>query len=111
LIVVDRTLWPMNRLLLIMVVLLCLHAFLEPIQACQCRAYNVPTCGLFWRSDAVFIGQVVDIRPLKNKPDSDFTYVMVRFVVQESFRGVSGSTVSVATATTMCDTKFQKGKP
>lgn len=31
-------------------------------------------------------------------------------MVEESFRGVSGPRVSVGTATTMCDTKFKKGK-
>jgi hypothetical protein len=85
-------------------------AFTKPIQACQCREYGTPICAQFWRSDAVFIGQVVDIRPLKKKPDDVYTYVMVRFRVQESFRGVSGSIVGVGTATTMCDTKFKESK-
>ena len=100
----------MNRLLLIIVALLCLPAVTESIQACQCREYGTPICAQFWRSDAVFIGQVVDIKPLKNKPDTVYTYVMVSFKVQESFRGASGPKVGVATATTMCDTKFKKGK-
>ena len=99
----------MNRLLLIIVTMLCMAAFNEPIQACQCREYGTPICAQFWRSDAVFLGQVIDIKPLKNKPDNVYTYLMVRFVVvEESFRGVSGPRVSVATATTMCDTKFKK---
>ena len=100
----------MNRLLLIIVALLCGPAFTEPIQACQCREYGTPICAQFWRSDAVFIGQVVDIKPLQEKPDNVYTYVMVRFMVEESFRGVSGARVGVATATTICDTKFKKGK-
>lgn len=100
----------MNRPLLIIVTLLCVPAFTEPIQACQCREYGTPICARFWRSDAVFVGQVVDIKPLKKKPDNVYTYVMVRFTVQESFRGVSGPRVGVATATTMCDTQFKKGK-
>ena len=88
----------MNRLLLIIVTMLCMAAFNEPIQACQCREYGTPICAQFWRSDAVFLGQVIDIKPLKNKPDNVYTYLMVRFVVEESFRGVSGPRVSVATA-------------
>ena len=100
----------MNRLLLIIVTMLCMAAFTEPIQACQCREYGAPICAQFWRSDAVFVGQVIDIKPLKKTPDNVYTYLMVRFVVEESFRGVSGPRVSVATATTMCDTKFKKGK-
>jgi hypothetical protein len=99
----------MSRLLLI-VVLLCAPAFTQTIQACECREYGTPICAQFWRSDAVFVGQVVDIKPLQKKPDNVYTYLMVRFKVEESFRGVSGPTVSVATATTMCDTKFKKGK-
>ena len=99
----------MVRLALIIVALLCVPAFTETIQACQCREYGTPICAQFWRSDAVFLGQVIDIKPLKNKPDNVYTYLMVRFVVvEESFRGVSGPRVSVATATTMCDTKFKK---
>ncbi len=100
----------MNRLLLITVFLLCLPAVTEPVRACQCREYGTPICARFWRSDAVFIGEATDIRPLKKKPDSFYTYVMVRFAVKESFRGVSGPMVQVATATTMCDTHFKKGK-
>ena len=100
----------MNRLLLIIVALLCIPAVTEPIQACQCKEYGTPICALFWRSDAVFVGQVIDIKALQKKPDNVYTYVMVRFMVQESFRGVSGARVGVATATTMCDTKFKKGK-
>jgi len=100
----------MSRLLLIIVALLCMPAVTESIQACQCREYGTPICARFWRSDAVFVGQVVDIRPLKKKPDDVYTYVMVRFRVQESFRGVSGPIVGVGTTTTMCDTKFKQSK-
>ena len=52
----------------------------------------------------------MDIKPLQKKPDDVYTYLMVRFMVEESFRGVSGPRVGVATATTMCDTEFKKGK-
>ena len=100
----------MNRLRLITLALLCLPAVTESIQACQCREYGTPICAQFWRSDAVFVGQAVDIKPLKNKPDNVYTYVMVRFRIQESFRGVSGPMVSIGRATTMCDTKFKRGK-
>jgi hypothetical protein len=100
----------MNRLLLIIMTMFCMAAFTEPVQACQCREYGTPICAQFWRSDAVFVGQAVDIRPLQKKPDDVYTYVMVRFMVEESFRGVSGPRVGVATATTMCDTMFKKGK-
>lgn len=100
----------MNRLLLIIFAVLWVPALPEQVQACQCREYGTPICAQFWRSDAVFLGRVIDIRPLKNKPDNVYTYLMVRFIVEESFRGVSGREVSVGTATTMCDTKFKKGK-
>lgn len=46
-------------MLLMIVALLCAPAFAQPIQACQCREYGTPTCAQFWRSDAVFVGQVV----------------------------------------------------
>jgi hypothetical protein len=89
----------MNRLLLIIVTMLCMLAFTEPVQACECREYRTPICAQFWRSDAVFVGQVLDIKPLKTKPDDVYTYVMSRFMVEESFRGVSGAILGVGTAT------------
>jgi|GEM_PF-1580328 len=101
----------MNRLFLIIVALLCFSAFTKLIQACECREYGTPICAQFWRSDAVFVGQVVDIKPLKKKPDDVYNYVMVRFMVQESFRGVSGPIVRVGNViNTLCDTHFKKGK-
>lgn len=100
----------MKRLLLFIVTVLCAATFTQSIQACLCREYGAPTCALYWRSDAVFIGEVVDVKPLKNRWDDTYTYLLVTFAVQESFRGVSGPRVGVATATTMCDTVFKKGK-
>ena len=101
----------MNRLLLIIVTMLCMAAFTEPVQACQCREYPTPICAQFWRSDAVFVGQVIDIKPLKKRPDNVYSYLMVRFMVQESFRGVSGPRVGVATATTMSPAPFSSEMP
>ena len=101
----------MNRLRLVIVALLCIPAFTEPIRACQCGEYGAPICARFWRSDAVFFGQVIDIKPIPQKPDDRYSYVMLRFSVQESFQGVSGSTVRVGTVTgTSCDMQFKKGK-
>ena len=101
----------MNRVLLIIVALLCIPAFTESIQACECREYQTPLCALYWRSDAVFVGQVVDIKPLKIKPDNVYTYVMVSFTVEESFRGVTGPRIGVGVAVnTLCEPKFKKGK-
>jgi len=89
----------MNRLFLIITALLCVSAFAQTIQACECREYGTPICARFWRSDAVFVGQVVDIKPLRKKPDNVYTYVLVSFMVQESFRGVSGPKVAVGAVT------------
>lgn len=100
----------MKRLFLVIVTLLCAAAFTRPIQACECRDYSTPICARFWRSDVVFVGQLIDIKPLKKKPDNIYTYVMPRFIVEESFRGVSGPRIEVATATTLCDPVFKKGK-
>ena len=101
----------MKNVVLIIVAVLCLSAFTQPIQACECREYGTPLCARFWRSDAVFVGQVVDIKPLRKKPDNVYSYVLVRFAVQESFRGVSGPSVAIGAVTnTLCDTHFKKGK-
>ena len=72
----------MNRLLLIIVALLGVSAFTGLIQACKCREYGTPICARFWRSDAVFVGQVVDIRPFRKKRDDVYTYAIVRFMVK-----------------------------
>ena len=101
----------MNRLLFIIVAVLCMPAFTEPLQACESLEYRPPICARFWRSDVVFVGQVVDIKPLKKKPDNVYTYLMVRFMVEESFRGVSGPRVGVATATTMSPAPFSSEMP
>ena len=101
----------MYRRPLIILAVLCVSAFIKPAKACECREYRTPICAQFWRSDAVFIGQVLDIKPLKTKPDDVYTYAVARFAVQESFRGVSSRIVGVASATnTLCDPKFKKGK-
>jgi hypothetical protein len=100
----------MKRLLIIIVVVLCASTFTQPVQACLCREYGTPICARYWRSDAVFVGEVRDIKPLKNVWDDPYSYVLVTFAVQESFRGVSGPRIGIATATTMCDTVFKKGK-
>jgi len=86
-------------------------AFTKSIQACQCRELKTPICARFWRSDAVFVGQVIDIKPIPKKPDNVYTYVMVSFRVQESFRGVPGPRVGVGVATnTLCEPKFKMAK-
>jgi hypothetical protein len=101
----------MNRFRVFILAVLCMTTFTELIQACECREYRTPICAQFWRSDAVFVGQVLDTKPLKRKPDDVYTYVMSRFMVQETFRGVSGPIVNVGTAAnTLCEPKFKKGK-
>ena len=100
----------MKRLLVFIVALLCAAANTQPIQACVYSEYGTPICTRFWRSDAVFVGQVVDLK-LKNTSDNPYTYLMVTFRVEESFRGVSGRRVAVGTAKgTSCDIVFKKGK-
>ena len=100
----------MKRLLVFIVALLCATAFTQPIQACVCREYGTPICARYWRSDAVFVGQVVDIKA-KNTPDGTWNYFMVTFTVEESFRGVSGPRIVVGTLRgTSCDIVFKKGK-
>ena len=101
----------MYRRPLIILVVLCVSVLVKPATACECREYGTPICAQFWRSDAVFIGQVLDIKPLKRRPDNVYTYVVSRFMVQESFRGVSSRIVGVATATnTLCEPEFKKGQ-
>ncbi len=101
----------MKRPVLIIVALFWILGSTAPIQACECIAYGTPICALYWRSDAVFVGKVVDIRPIKVRPDNTYTYVTATFRVDESFRGASGPRIEVSVASnTLCEPKFKKGK-
>lgn len=101
----------MKRFLLILITLSWLSFFPDQARACQCVEYGVPVCAAYWRSDAVFVGLVQDITPVVKKSDREIPTVVLHFIVEQPFRGVSGNRVEVVTMSgTMCDIKFDRGK-
>ena len=100
----------MKCLLLLLSALTWLAICSTPVVACSCAEYGTPVCAAYWRSDAVFVGQLRDITP----PDPKFTntagVATLHFIVEEPFRGITSATVDVGTLSgTSCDVGFVRG--
>lgn len=96
-----------------LIFLLFAWSILIPVEAraCTCVEYDVPVCAAYWRADAVFAGQLLDITPVEKKSDAELPTVMLHFTVEQPFRGVAGNRVDVETLYgTSCDMKFKKGE-
>lgn len=101
----------MKRLLLILVSFAWLPLIPEEARGCTCNEYDVPVCAAYWRADAVFAGQLLDMTPVEKKSENQIPTVMLHFIVEQPFRGVAGNRVDVETPHgTSCDMKFEKGK-
>ena len=101
----------MKRLLLIFISFAFLPFIPAEARACTCNEYEVPVCAAFWRADAVFAGQLLDITPVEKKSDNQMPTVMLSFIVEQPFRGVAGNRVDVETLHgTSCDMTFTKGE-
>jgi hypothetical protein len=99
-----------KRLLLILISFAWLPFIPEEVRACTCNEYDVPVCAAYWRTDAVFAGQLLDITPVEKKSENQMPTVMLHFIVEQPFRGVAGGRVDVETLSgTSCDMKFEKG--
>ncbi len=80
--------------------------FISPVlvEACSCVGSG-PPCQSFWNTDAVFSGQVTEIKDAtiktvsKDGDNRDFTFPKrtVRFAVNESFRGIEERTIELET--------------
>lgn len=80
--------------------------FVSPvlIKACSCVG-STPPCQAFWNTDAVFSGQVTEIKDasVKSAPKTDdgrsfsFPKRTVRFAVKESFRGTDEKVIELET--------------
>ena len=61
-----------------------------PADACSCVG-GIPLCETFWKTSAVFVGQVTSITPSdpvdKTKPSGLFARRRVRFTVEKTYRG------------------------
>ena len=101
----------MKTLILILISFASLSLIPVEARGCTCNEYDVPVCAAYWRADAVFAGQLLDITPVEKKSDNQMPTVMLHFIVEQPFRGVAGDRVDVETLHgTSCDMKFEKGE-
>src|SRR5260370_27078227 len=101
----------MKRLLLILTSFAWIPFIAEEVRGCTCIEYDVPVCAAYWRADAVFAGQLVDMTAVEKKSDNEMPTGMLHFIVEQPFRGVAGDRVDVETLHgTSCDMKFEKGE-
>ena len=95
--------------------LMLLFVLLPPLtkqaHACTCVEYGVPACAAYWRADAVFAGIITDIKKLPEPSPGDMPKALLHFVIEDAYRGITGSDVDVATLSgTSCDIEFEKGE-
>lgn len=101
----------MKRLLLILFAFALLPFISEEARGCTCDEYDVPVCAAYWRADAVFVGQVLDITLVEQRSANQDPHATLHFIVEQPFRGVVGQRVDVQTLHgTSCDMHFEKGK-
>ena len=101
----------MKCLLLLLIALIWLTIASNPVLACTCIEYGTPVCAVYWRSDAVFVGQLRDITPPDHKSTDTLPTATLHFIVEQPFRGITTATVDVGTLSgTSCDMNFVKGK-
>lgn len=78
--------------------------------ACVCRGAEEPPCVAYQRADAVFIGTVAKFTAVDHG-QTRLTELLVRFSVEEPFKGVAVGELEVATATgSDCDLEFKIGE-
>lgn len=76
---------------------LLLPALAAPAFACSCVAPG-PPCQAYWKSQVVFAGTPLSVSRIEVERDGHrFMQRLVRFQLDEAFRGVSGNSVEVVT--------------
>src|ERR1044072_2181516 len=89
--------------------LVCAYFFNE-VHACTCLDYGAPTCSLFSRADAVFVGKIERITSAMGDKDASVQLggvgsissrgggpIWVHFTVEHAFKSVSGKIVKALT--------------
>jgi hypothetical protein len=103
--------------------LFCAAVFNE-VNACTCLDYGVPTCTLFSRADAVFVGKIERITSARGDKNASVQLggvaslssrgaglIWVQFTIEHAFKGVSGKTVKTLTYRgTSCDLSVKEGQ-
>jgi hypothetical protein len=98
-------------------------AVFNDVNACTCLDYGVPTCALFSRADAVFVGKIERITSAMGDKDASVELggvgsissrgggpIWVHFTIEHAFKGVSGKIVKALTYRgTSCDLGVKGG--
>jgi len=80
-------------------------------RACIPIGGTEPPCYAYWKADAVFVGVVSEMTRPPRQPTEILDTLLVRFAVEQSYRGVDTAQIEVATtAGTECDMKIQEGE-
>lgn len=104
------------RLLLVFAALL---LFVDTAAACTCfgqrQQEGFHPCMTYWRADAVFTGQVVEISFARLDADGKparFSEKVVHFTVEKAFKGVEGRTIEIVTNpnSASCGYNFKQGE-
>src|SRR4030095_15659847 len=99
-------------------------SFFNPVSACTCLDYGVPTCALFSRADAVFVGKIERITSALGDKEASVQLggvgsissrggglIWVHFTLEHAFKGVSGKIVKALTYRgTSCDNGVKEGQ-
>jgi 5-hydroxyisourate hydrolase-like protein (transthyretin family) len=85
-----------HLLLLAALALMLLPGFASEVRACSCMFGGASPCEEYWQTDAVFAGTVVGSSEIVAET-AGYQRRLVRFSVEESFRGVEGAFVEVVT--------------
>ena len=98
--------------------------FLNEVHACTCIDYGPPTCSLFARADAVFVGKIARITSAMGDNDASVQLggvgsissrgsglIWVHFTLEHAFKGVSGKIIKALTYRgTSCDLSVKEGQ-
>lgn len=99
-------------------------SFFNQVIACTCLDYGVPTCALFSRADAVFVGKIERITSAMGDKEANVQLggvgsissrggglIWVHFTLEHAFKGVSGKTAKALTYQgTSCDLEVKQGQ-
>ena len=99
-------------------------SFFNQVNACTCLDYGVPTCSLFSRADAVFVGKIDRITSALGDNEASVQLggvgsissrggglIWVHFTLEHAYKGVSGQTVKALTYRgTSCDLNVKEGQ-
>jgi hypothetical protein len=100
-----------RKLTLVLLTFVAWQMLAAEASACTCVDYDPPVCAQYWGADAVFAGVVTDIRKIPKDPPDSLPKALLRFTVEDAFRGLNTREVDVATLSgTSCDMTFKKGE-